>query len=70
MVLLWQARHPLELQHQPQRGHCIINVAAARGLIQPIGNMTPGALLAAIGRQMAEQGANVAQRSQRRDSGK
>jgi len=37
MVLLWQARHPLELQHQPQRGHCIIDVVTSRGLIQPIG---------------------------------
>jgi hypothetical protein len=35
-------------------------------MVQPIRN-APGALLAAFGRQMAEQGANVAQRSQRRD---
>ena len=43
--LLRQARHPLKLQHQPQRGHSIIDVAAAGGLTQPIGDMTPGALL-------------------------
>ena len=64
---LRQTRHPFELQHQPQRGHCIIDVAAAGSMLQPIGDMTPSVLLAAFGRQIAEQGANVAKCSQRRD---
>jgi hypothetical protein len=36
-------------------------------MVQPIGDMAPGTLLAALGRQTAKQGANVAQRSQRCD---
>jgi len=63
---LRQARHSLKLEDQPQRGHRIVDVATAGRMVQPIRN-APGALLAAFGRQMAEQGANVAQRSQRRD---
>jgi hypothetical protein len=58
---------PFELQHQPQRGHCIIDVPAACCELQPIGNVTPCFLLAAVGRQTAKQSANVAQRSQRCD---
>ena len=62
-----QTGHPLKLQDEPQRRYRIIDVATPSGLIQPIGNVTPCALLAAGGRQIAEQGANVAQRAQRRD---
>jgi len=54
VVSLRQARHPLELQDQPQGYHRIIDVTAASGVVQPIGNMAPGALLAAAGRQILE----------------
>ena len=36
-------------------------------MVQPIGDVAPCALLAAFGRQIAEQGANVAKRAQRSD---
>jgi hypothetical protein len=32
-------------------------------MVRPIGNVAPGTLFATIGRQIAEQGANIAQRS-------
>jgi hypothetical protein len=62
-ALLWQARHPFELQDQAQCHHGVIDVAAAGSIGDPIGNVAPGFLLAAIGRQMAEQAANIAQRA-------
>jgi hypothetical protein len=49
VFLLWdrhhslrQARHALELQHQSQRDHCFVDVAAPSGRIQLCRNMLPG----------------------------
>ena len=49
VFLLWdrhhslrQATHTLELQHQSQRDHCFVDVAAPSGRIQLYRNMLPG----------------------------
>ena len=60
---LQQARHALELKHQAQRYHDVINVAAAGCLGKLFRDVLPRIALSTLGRQMTfDQLAHVGKR--------
>jgi hypothetical protein len=53
--MLWQARHPLELQDQAQGDHSPVDIAASSGGVHLSRDVVPGFALAALGRRARMQ---------------